>query len=80
MSDKFPVYRKYKNNKHFFKIISNEEFDEISFIGTKPILINHKAKILPDRNFIQDLLQDVGIICEPSTPQEYEAQLIKPKP
>jgi hypothetical protein len=25
----FPTYRKYKNNKNYFKIISNTEFDEI---------------------------------------------------
>lgn len=71
----FPTYRKYKNNKHFFKIISESEFDEISFIGSKAIVTKHIAKILPDRNFISDLLNDIGNTCEVSTKEEYEFQL-----
>ena len=31
----FPVYRKYKNNKHFFKVISKNNFEEIQIIGNK---------------------------------------------
>ena len=72
----FPAYRKYKNNKHFFKIISNDEFEEISFIGTKPIITKHTAKILPDRNLIYDLLNDVGNTAEISTKEEYESKII----
>lgn len=71
----FPAYRKYKNNKHFFKIINENEFDEISFIGSKVLVQKHIAKILPDRNFISDLLHDVGNACELSNPEEYESYL-----
>ena len=70
----FPTYRKYKNNKHFFKIINASEFDEISFIGSKAMVVKHIAKILPDRNFISDLLNDIGNTCETSTEEEYEKQ------
>lgn len=70
----FPTYRKYKNNKHFFKIINESEFDEISFIGSKAMVVKHIAKILPDRNFISDLLNDIGNTCETSTEEEYEKQ------
>ncbi len=73
----FPQYRKYKNNKHFFKIISNSEFDEIHFIGSKMIVTKHHAKILPDRNLLHDLLHDVGNTCELSTEEEYKSQLKK---
>jgi hypothetical protein len=69
----FPAYRKYKNNKHFFKIISDSEFIEISFIGSKLMETKHVAKILPDRNFIYDLLHDIGNTCELSTQEEYES-------
>lgn len=72
----FPTYRKYKNNKHFFKIINESEFDEISFIGNKAMVVKHIAKILPDRNFIADLLNDIGNTCEIATKEEYESQLI----
>ena len=71
----FPTYRKYKNNKNFFKIISVNEFDEISFIGSKAIVVKHIAKILPDRNFIYDLLNDVGNTSELSNQKEYESYL-----
>ncbi len=71
----FPVYRKYKNNKNFFKIINENEFEEISFIGKKAIVIKHLAKILPDRNFISDLLHDVGNTSELSDQEEYESYL-----
>jgi len=71
----FPTYRKYKNNKNFFKIVSVNEFDEISFIGSKAIVVKHIAKILPDRNFIYDLLNDVGNTSELSNQKEYESYL-----
>lgn len=71
----FPQYRKYKNNKHFFKIINESEFDEISFIGERASVAKHVAKILPDRNFISDLLHDVGNTCELSTEEEYNRYL-----
>ena len=75
MSDiTFPIYRKYKNNKHFFKIISESEFEEISFIGSKVIVTKHLAKILPDRNLISDLLHDSSF-AEQSTQTEYESYL-----
>ena len=66
----FPQHRKYKNNKHFFRIFSLEEFEEISFIGAKKIVTRHKVNILPDRNFIQDLLYD-HTIADTITEKEY---------
>lgn len=71
----FPAYRKYRNNKHFFKITSNSEFEEISFIGNKAVVTKHVAKILPDRNLIADLLNDVGNTTELSSKEEYESHL-----
>lgn len=70
----FPAYRKYKNNKNFFKIINENEFEEISFIGSKVIVTKHLAKILPDRNLIADLLYDSNF-AEQSTQIEYESYL-----
>jgi hypothetical protein len=70
----FPTYRKYKNNKNFFKIINENEFEEISFIGSKVIVTKHLAKILPDRNLITDLLHDNNFSNQ-STKEEYESYL-----
>ncbi len=68
----FPIYRKYKNHKHFFKIMSMDEFEELSFIGKKLIITLHQATILPDRNFISDLLHDIGNTAEIATEEEYQ--------
>jgi hypothetical protein len=70
----FPQYRKYKNNKNFFRIINAEEFEEISFIGSRKIVVAHKAKILPDRNLILDLLHDPAF-AQQITEEEYHQQL-----
>jgi hypothetical protein len=51
----YPQYRKYKNDKSFFRISSAEEFEEIQILGGQYTLHQFKAKILPDRNFIYDM-------------------------
>lgn len=51
----YPQFRKYKNGNAYFKIISKDEWEEITFIGSKSIINNYKASILPDRNYIYDL-------------------------
>jgi len=57
MNTTFPQYRKYPNNKSFFKVLSNNEFEEINAIGKKYFLTKVEAKILPDRNFIADMIE-----------------------
>lgn len=74
MSPSFPQYRKYSNNRNYFKIRSAEDFEEISFIGSKHIVRQHRATILPDRNLIQDLLHDPAF-AETITEEEYMNQL-----
>lgn len=54
----YPQYRKYSNNKSYFKIISSNEFEEIQLLGTKKSIHLFKATILPDRNFIYDMTFD----------------------
>ena len=52
----FPLYRKYSNNKSYFKVLSEDTFEEIQILG-KHYLLNHfKAKILPDRYLIKDMI------------------------
>lgn len=74
MTPLFPQYRKYSNNRNFFKISSAEDFEEISFIGSKAIVRQYHAAILPDRNLIQDLLHDPAF-AETITEEEYLNQL-----
>lgn len=51
----YPQYRKYKNNKSFFCILSEKEWEEIQLIGTKALLYRFEVKIMPDRNFLEDM-------------------------
>lgn len=52
----FPVYRKYKNNKSYFKIIHSRLFEEVQIIGSKKIIRQTEARLFPEILFIQDLL------------------------
>ena len=52
----FPVYRKYKNNTSFFKVISRNNFEEIQLIGSKAKLNVISATQFPEMNHIFDLV------------------------
>jgi hypothetical protein len=68
----YPQYRKYENNKSYFKIISPELFEEIQLLGSKKTMHIFEVKILPDRNYIADLTFNYmghWIICDEN---EYE--------
>lgn len=69
----YPQYRKYKNNKSYFRINSEETFDEIRATGNKYFLYHFTAKILPDRNFISDMLKNTGGNWETITESEYNS-------
>ena len=56
----FPQYRKYSNDKGFFKILSEEEFEEIQILGSRKIKTSFKASTFVDRNLIQDMLNCEG--------------------
>ncbi len=62
--DNYPLYRKYADGKTFFKITSGSSFDELKILGIYYSIHSFEAKILPDRNFIFDLIscEPVGII------------------
>lgn len=55
---KFPLFRKYENGNTYFKIISTDTFEELKIMGNNYSLKNYKAKILPDRNYIMDLINN----------------------
>ena len=68
----YPQYRKYVNNKSYFKIITPDKFEEIQVLGNKKTINIFEAKILPDRNYIADLTfnyKEHWTVCEKS---EYE--------
>jgi hypothetical protein len=73
----YPQYRKYKNNKAYFKIISEKEWEEIQVLSSKYILHTFTVKILPDRNFIYDMTFDYENNWDKIGEEEYEEVLKK---
>ncbi|MCC6691504.1 MAG: hypothetical protein IT235_08235 [Bacteroidia bacterium] len=68
----FPQFRKYKNNKSYFKINSINSFEEIKQEVSGYILYKFTAAILPDRNFISDMLSSNSVHWQLITQQEYD--------
>jgi hypothetical protein len=69
----FPQYRKYLNDRSFFKIISRTEWEEIQLIGNRYVLNNYVVKILPDRNLVHDMLFDYERNWKKIEAKEYDA-------
>lgn len=67
----FPVYRKYKNNKSYFKIIHPGRFEEVQIIGSKKIIKQIEAKLFPERSFVHDLLVNYKEMADEITESEY---------
>lgn len=71
----FPKYVKYSNQKHFFKIISNDCFEELMIYPKAYSLIAFEAKTFVDRNVISDLLLPNQTHVQSSSKQEFEDKL-----
>lgn len=69
---RFPLYRKYKNEASYFKVLSAEEFHEIKKTPRGWISFDIKASILPDRNYIYDMIHDLGEYWVEISKEEYE--------
>jgi len=67
----YPVYRKYSNNKSYFKVLGPALFEEVQIIGRYYTEHLYEAKILPDRNFIADMIAMEGGAWEEVTADEY---------
>ena len=69
---KFPQYRKYKNDLSFFKIESPDVFTEWKSLGIHWEKNHFKAEILPDRNYIADMLFNYEPYWDKITEKEFE--------
>lgn len=70
----FPQYRKFSNDKVYYKIIDNRNFEEIQLMGTKVFIHKINAAQYPEMLRISEMLSLKldGIIM--STEAEYLAQ------
>jgi len=69
----FPVYRKYPNDKSYFRITSKDRFDELKVTGSLIELYLFEAKIHPDRMFISDMMAMENGHWVESSASEFEA-------
>ena len=67
----FPVYRKYKNNKSYFKIIHARLFEEIQIIGSKKIIKQTEARLFPEVLFVKDLVLNFTEMADKIEEAEY---------
>ena len=73
----FPVYRKYKNNTSFFKVLSRTNFEEIQLIGSKARLNTITATQFPEMNHIFDLVYNFAEFGSEMTENEWFEALKK---
>ncbi|MDQ3047436.1 MAG: hypothetical protein M3R27_07810 [Bacteroidota bacterium] len=67
----FPQYRKYADGKTFFKILSNSEWEEVKVIGKHYSYHHFTVKIMPDRNYLHDLIYEYSAFYQVITENEY---------
>ncbi len=67
----FPVFRKYRNDRSYFKIINPMLLEEIQIVGKQRVIHRLVANLYPDKLFIRDLLLNERLTDEISE-EEYE--------
>lgn len=68
----FPQYRKLANNRSFYKIIDDRNFEEIQLVGTLKNRYSFEAKLYPEFLKIKDLLNLVDENYALSTKTEWD--------
>jgi hypothetical protein len=68
----FPVYRRYKNKKNYFKILNPLELEEVQFIGSIKKVRTLKAEKFPEIIFISDLVLNYAEIAQEISEKEYQ--------
>ncbi len=68
----FPLFRKYSNNKSYFKVLDRQRFEEITTLGSHYWVHHFEAKILPDRYLVLDIIARAGGRWEAISETEYD--------
>lgn len=75
MNYDFPIFRKYSNEKTYFRINSKENFDELIIIASYYIYRNQQALILPEFIMIVDMIDNLNNHWLPINESEFEEKL-----
>jgi hypothetical protein len=71
MTPTFPIYRKLSNQKAFYKINSNVNFEELKLMGSKVFHHTIEAVQYPEKLRIMDMIESIEAYLE-STEKEWE--------
>jgi hypothetical protein len=71
----YPVYRRYPHGNTWFKVLAEDQFEELQVLGKHFSLSMHQASILPDFNYINDLVHDYEPYWEPVTALQWDEKL-----
>lgn len=52
----FPYFRKLSNDKSFYKIVDDKNFEEVQLIGSKKMHTKHVAEQYPEMLRVQDMI------------------------
>lgn len=69
--NEFPIYRKLKNDKAFYKINSDIQFEEIQIIGSKRKYFLHEANQYPEKLKIMDMIEGQNGLYLPFTNEDW---------
>ena len=72
-SIEFPQFRKLANNKNYYRIESNEKFEEVQVMGKYWWMSGLKATIYPEKLLIMDMLACEGQRWSAIEKEEFEA-------
>jgi len=67
----FPQYRKLSNDRSFYRINSNDSFDELQIMGERVFLHRIQAEKYPEKLRIMEML-DCVVGYQNSTSEEWE--------
>lgn len=76
----FPIYRKYEGDFSFFKITTENQFIELKKMAGFVTKYEMNAKILPDFQFITDMIEKHNNHWIDSTAEEFNAVMALLKP
>ena len=68
----FPLYRRYSHGRTYFKIVSDNSFEELNIVGKAFIIRNFEVKIFTDRIFILDMIEKKENLWVEISEEEYE--------
>ncbi len=68
----FPVFRRYPDGKTYFRIDSYESFEEIKVMGNFYQVHCYQAEKLPDRNLIEDMINQEDEFWEKVSKEDFE--------